>query len=75
MSSESYVGKSFRVTCKEDLLNIPDLLTAKEFFKNWGIDSRELKNKKDAILKLVEYWRENEKRPKEEVKRVVSGWG
>nr|XP_022297349.1 uncharacterized protein LOC111106816 [Crassostrea virginica] len=72
MSSESYVGKSFRVKCEEDLLNIPDLLTAKEFFKNWGIDSRELKNKKDAILKLVEYWRENEKRPKEEVKRVVT---
>ena len=71
MSSESYVGKSYRVTCEEDLLKIPDLVTAREFCKNWGINSRGLRDLKDAIPKLVEHWRENEKRSKEEVKRAV----
>ena len=71
MSSESIVGKDFRVTCEEDLLKIPDLLTAREFCKNWGIDRRGIEDLKDAIPKLVEHFRENEKRPKEEVKKVV----
>ena len=59
------------MTCEEDLLKIPDLVTAREFCKNWGINIRGLRDLKDAIPKLVDHWRENEKRSKEEVKRAV----
>ena len=52
-------------------MKIPDLVTAREFCKNWGINIRGLRDLKDAIPKLVDHWRENEKRSKEEVKRAV----
>ena len=52
-------------------MKIPDLLNAREICKNWGIDRRGIEDLKDAIPKLVEHFRENEKRPKEEVKQVV----
>nr|XP_034307373.1 uncharacterized protein LOC105333658 isoform X2 [Crassostrea gigas] len=72
MSSESFVSKSHRVICEEDILGIPDLVTAREYMKSWGVKKKGIRNTEDAIQVLVEHWREKEKQSKELVKKEIS---
>ncbi|XP_056001412.1 uncharacterized protein LOC125654391 isoform X2 [Ostrea edulis] len=73
MSSESFVRKdSYRVTCEEDILNIPDLLTAREILKSWGLQARGIREKEQAVQILLQHWREKGRQSGEGVKKEIS---
>ncbi|XP_062584797.1 uncharacterized protein LOC134246446 [Saccostrea cucullata] len=70
--SQSFVGKdSYRVKCEEDILKIPDLMTAREFMKSWGLPTKGINNTEQAVHILVDHWKKKDK-PTREVKKQIS---
>ena len=58
----SYVSKeSYRVSCIDDIMNIPDMSTARELLRSWGIPTRGIRQKDEAVQKLVNHWKLNDK--------------
>ncbi|VDI58150.1 Hypothetical predicted protein [Mytilus galloprovincialis] len=48
---------SRRLSSVEDIFKIPDMSTVFQVMKDFGIDRKGIKNKNDAMNRVVEYWR------------------
>lgn len=48
---------SRRLSSVEEIFKIPDMSTVFQVMKDFGIDRKGIKNKNDAMNRVVEYWR------------------
>ncbi|XP_069125049.1 uncharacterized protein [Argopecten irradians] len=59
-SLKSVTGRDrYEVTCVDDILRIPDMKTARELMKEWNIETRGVKNKDEAVQRLIGVWKNN----------------
>lgn len=52
-----------RITCTDDILNLPDMQSARKLLIQWKIPTKGINKREEAIKLLLEYWKENEGRP------------
>jgi len=61
------VRESYRVSCVDDILRIPDMRTARDLLKEWNLETKGLKSRDEALKRLMDFWNSAEEKPKKEV--------
>ncbi|OWF42780.1 tyrosine-protein kinase Fer-like [Mizuhopecten yessoensis] len=52
-------GESYRICTVDDILKIPDMRTAMEILRRWGLGTKGLKSKDMAVEIIMDHWKKN----------------
>ncbi|KAK3101580.1 hypothetical protein FSP39_004599 [Pinctada imbricata] len=73
-NGSSYVSKdSYRVSSVDDILKIPDMMTARELLKSWGLPTKGIGKKEEAVQRLIDHWKQQDKQEKVVKDEVTNG--
>ncbi|XP_071175970.1 uncharacterized protein [Mytilus edulis] len=75
MASSFVKRASYHITSEEDIFKIPDVKTAMMLLKSWGLETKGLRTKDQALQRILDHWRtisdEQQKQSDEKINRYV----
>lgn len=57
MASSFVKRASYHITSEEDIFKIPDVKTAMMLLKSWGLETKGLRTKDQALQRILDHWR------------------
>lgn len=71
MASSFVKRASYRITSEDDILKLPDVKTAMLLLKSWGLETKGLRTKDQALQRLLDHWKtSSEKQEKKSTEKV-----